>query len=261
MNVSDLLFHINVANGRYADPRNLTRFDSRVYSQFGQDGWLAEIFNRIGTTNRFFVEIGIEDGTECNSRLLLEQGWSGIWIDGGSKVTKAKESFLTFVVEGKLQIIDAFVTAENVNDILDEAGAPAEIDFLSVDTDMNTSHLWRAIDRLARVTEVEYNASLPCSAALEVPYDPAGVWLGGNYFGASLKTLELIGRTKHMSLVGCELAGVDAFFVHEDFNDQFQAPFSAEFHREPCRYDLQAGRGHPPDRVARRYSRDEVTST
>lgn len=258
MNVSDLLFQLALASGRYADPLNLTRFDSRVYSQFGQDGLIAEIFDRIGTTNRFFVEIGIEDGTECNSRLLLEQGWSGIWIDGGSKVSKAKETFLTFVVEGTLQIVEAFVTAENVNEILDSTNVPAVIDFLSVDTDMNTSHIWRAIDRSARVTEVEYNASLPCSAALEVPYNPAGVWSGGNFFGASLKALEQIGRQKHMSLVGCELAGVDAFFVHEDYNDQFQAPFSAEFHREPCRYDLQAGRGHPPDRFARRYVHHET---
>lgn len=259
MNVSDLLFKINLTNGRYADPLNLTRFDSRVYSQFGQDGWIAKIFNRIGTTNRFFIEIGIEDGTECNSRLLLEQGWTGVWIDGGSKVPRAKENFLTFIVQGNLQIVEQFVTIENVNDILDAAGVPTDIDFLSVDTDMNTSHIWRAINRTARVVDVEYNASLPCSVSLEVPYDPKGVWSGGNFFGASLKTMEHIGLDKNMSLVGCELAGVDAFFVHNDFKDQFQAPFSAEFHREPCRYDLQAGRGHAPDRLARRYIRHEAT--
>jgi hypothetical protein len=48
-------------------------------------GWssiIAEIFRRIGTTNRVFVEFGAETGEENNCRFLLLQGWRGLWIEG-----------------------------------------------------------------------------------------------------------------------------------------------------------------------------------
>src|SRR5262245_5040521 len=57
---------------------DLRNFERRVYSQNGEDGILEEIFRRVGTTNRFFVEFGVESGAECNcARLALEEGWQG----------------------------------------------------------------------------------------------------------------------------------------------------------------------------------------
>ena len=45
----------------------LSAAELRVFSQNGEDGVLAEIFSKIGTTNQFFVEFGVQDGIECNS--------------------------------------------------------------------------------------------------------------------------------------------------------------------------------------------------
>ncbi|MDB6139524.1 MAG: hypothetical protein JWO94_2596, partial [Verrucomicrobiaceae bacterium] len=72
-------------NPRYADPLRLNRQEFRAFSQGGEDGILAEIFRRIGTTGRTFCEIGLEDGLECNTRLLLNQGWTGLWIEGSPR--------------------------------------------------------------------------------------------------------------------------------------------------------------------------------
>src|SRR5476649_1423161 len=80
--VADMLFHIALARGRYSDPLSLARFQAQVYSQNGEDGMIAEIFRRIGCESKFFVEIGIEDGLQNNTRFLLEQGWQGVWIEG-----------------------------------------------------------------------------------------------------------------------------------------------------------------------------------
>jgi hypothetical protein len=49
---------------KYQDAKSLMKHQSQVYSQNGEDGIIAEIFNRIGTTNKFFVEIGVENGIE-----------------------------------------------------------------------------------------------------------------------------------------------------------------------------------------------------
>ena len=57
-------------NPKYDDPRRLARFEYSVFSQYGEDGAIREIFRRIGETNRFFVELGAGAGIENNTCLL-----------------------------------------------------------------------------------------------------------------------------------------------------------------------------------------------
>ena len=67
---------------------DLSPYELKVFSQNGEDGVLIEIFNRIGTTNRYFVEFGIQDGTEGNAVLLAEVfGWSGLFIEADERTT------------------------------------------------------------------------------------------------------------------------------------------------------------------------------
>ncbi len=251
-----MLFSIAVAEGRYSDPLSLGRHHTRVYSQSGEDGMIAEIFRRIGAGSRTFVEIGIGDGLENNTRLLLEQGWRGVWLDGGKQGTdEAGRRFGEFVTDGALTVTNAYITCDNVDALLDEAGVPPRIDFLSLDIDRNTSHVWRALRRRCRVACIEYNASLPAATALEVPYDANGFWEGSTWFGASLKALELIGAEKTMHLVGCDLLGFNAFFVDaEETAGRFRAPFTAEAHWEPARYRAIIPDPSPPSADARRWN-------
>ncbi len=222
------------ATGRYADPRSLSRYDAKVYSQNGEDGVLAEILRRIGVARGTFVEIGVEDGRQNVTRLLLESGWSGVWVEADAeKANTARVTFRNAIEAGNLTIVTAFAEPHSINDLLSNAGVGDHIDVLSVDIDQATHHLWRAIDRTSSVSVIEYNANLPPSMALgTAPGAPP--WDGGNYFGASLKAMELIGRDKGQSLVGCDLNGINAFFVDDDVaGDHFLSPFTAEFHYEP----------------------------
>src|SRR5262249_41596391 len=99
-----------------------------------------------------------------------------------------------------------------------------------------------------------YNASVPPVVAVEVPYLPNGAWDGSNHFGGSLKTMEFIGRKKGMSLVGCDLQGVNAYFVAAgETGDRFREPFTAENHYEIPRYNFLAHLGHPPALTARHW--------
>jgi len=74
---------------RYGDPRRLLCYQSQVCSQNGEDGIIHEIFRRIGTTTRIFVEVGVGDGCENNTAFLLSQGWTGFWLDGDSGFLRA----------------------------------------------------------------------------------------------------------------------------------------------------------------------------
>lgn len=219
---------------------------THVYSQNFEDAIIAEIFARIGEKSRTFVEIGVEDGTECNTRLLLERGWKGVWIEGNSSdASAARRRMSRYIDEGKLCVIDAMVTPENIDSCIQSGIGTQEVDFLSIDIDYNTSHVWRACSTAARVCCIEYNAAWPPQLAWEVPYDAARRWDGSNRYGASLKTLELIGRDKGLNLVGCDFHGVNAFFVGErECDDRFLQPYTAEAHFTPPRFHLVAHRGH-----------------
>ena len=73
-----------IAKPRHADPKRLLRYGFKLYAQNDEDGIIQEIFRRIGTTNRSFVEFGAQNGLENNTANLLLQGWSGLWIELGS---------------------------------------------------------------------------------------------------------------------------------------------------------------------------------
>ena len=233
---------------RYADLRRLTRFEHQVFSQGGEDGAIREIFRRIGESNRVFVELGAGNGLENNTAFLLAQGWSGVWVEGNHKNCVAiRASLVRELSDGRLKLIEAAATAENVSGLLRGALERTEFDLLSVDVDRNTYHVWAALDALKpRVVVVEYNAHFPADLVWIADYDPSKWWNGTSYFGASLKALEVLGARMGYTLVGCDIAGANAFFVRSDLvGDTFCAPFTAENHYEPVRYYLHGRAGHP----------------
>lgn len=234
---------------RYADPRRLARCEHQAFSQGGEDGAIREIFRRIGETNRVFVELGAGDGRENNTAFLLCQGWSGVWLDGSRRNCEAiRAACAGEIADGRLRLIEAAVTAENAAPLLMRALDSPEIDLLSIDVDRNTYHVWAALAAIKpRVVVVEYNALFPPDVAWVAEYDAAKWWNGTSYFGASLKSLEQLGAAMGLALVGCDIAGANAFFVRDDLSaGKFCAPFSAENHYEPARYYLHGRAGHPP---------------
>jgi hypothetical protein len=237
-----------LASERYADPRRLNRYEAQVFSQNGEDGIIAEIFRRIGVTDCRFVEVGVEDGLESNTTYLLSQGWSGTWLEmDEAALQRAAVNFRGPLAEQRLKIVRSFVTAENLAGTLQEAGIPREFDLLSLDIDRNTYHVWNSLREFSpRVVVVEYNASILPKDLWVVEYAPEKQWNGTAYFGASLKSFQLLGEALGYCLVGCDLHGINAFFVRRDLvGEHFFAPFTAENHYEPPRYWLIRRSGHP----------------
>jgi hypothetical protein len=243
---------------RYADPRHLAHFEAQVYSQNGEDGIIGEILHRIGTSSRFFVEVGAGHGIEANTAYLLRKGWKGVWFEADPRAIRSiRTQFSAELDSGQLRLVHSFVTRENVAALLTQADVPADFDVISIDVDRNTSHIWRALAAFRpRVVVIEYNASFPPSDEWEVPYDAEAVWDESSYFGASLKTLERIGAERGYALVGCERTGLNAFFVRADaVGNHFTGPLTAEGCYEPPRYFLTREWGHPRRWVEERLQR------
>jgi hypothetical protein len=233
------------ATERFKDPRRLLSAGLKVYSQNDEDGMIAEVFRRIGTADRRFIEFGVEDGLESNSTYLLLQGWSGAWIDGSAVTARrAQAAFKDYPVE----VVTGHVTAENADELIGHLAGTLDLDLLSIDIDSNDYWVWKAIQSTRpRLVVIEYNATLPPPLRKTIAYAAAGAWDGSNYFGASLSALEALGREKGYCLVGCSLSGTNAFFVRDDLvGDHFCAPFTAENHYEPARYVLTGSSGHRP---------------
>jgi len=239
-----------LAKPRNADPKRLLRYGYKIYSQCDEDGIIAEIFKRIGVKNRIFIEFGVESGIECNSVKLLVEGWRGLWLDSGEEfIAQIRSHFQSFVANRYLVANHAFITAENINGLIAQAGLGGEIDLLCVDIDYNDYWVWQAIDVVQpRVVVIEYNATLRPPLSLVVPYEAQRRWDGTSYFGASLEALVRLGRSKGYRIVGCNFAGSNAFFVRNDSAaDLFLDPPTAEEHYEPPRYFFPLLRsGHPP---------------
>lgn len=235
-------------NPKYYDDKKLNKYEFQVYSQNGEDGILEEIFNRIGVKNNYFVEFGIQNGLECNTSYLLLKGWSGLWLEGDKKcVAQAATIFKDLLRENKLKIQEAFITAENIESLFHKFNVPQEFDLLSIDIDGNDYYVWEAITYFTpRAVVIEYNAIIRPNLAWVKAYNPTEMWNDTSYFGAGLKSLEILANKKGYCLVGCDFSGTNAFFVRQDLiGEQFLAPYTAENHYEPVKYFLNRNNGHP----------------
>lgn len=170
--------------------RDLHRHERKQYSQNGEDGVIERLFDIVGVTNRYAVELGTGSGEECNTRLLRERGWSGVMLDCDHE-------------NPALQLHREFITAENVNDLFAKYGVPESFDLLSIDIDGNDYWVWKALSARyqPRVVVIEYNGGVPADVAVVMPYDATYRWTGQLNCGQSLAAVRKVSAEKGYSLV------------------------------------------------------------
>jgi hypothetical protein len=194
--------------------KELHRHRAKHYSQNGEDGVLQRLLEIVGVTNRFCVELGVGSGEECNTRLLLKDGWSGIMIDCAFE-------------DPSRPLYREFVTAENVNALLSKYGAPDTFDVLSTDIDGNDYWVWKAIlsRYRPRVAIAEYNCVIPSEIAVAMPYDASFRWTGQPNIGQSLHAVQKLAEAHGYALVYAEPP--NAFVVLQSLLPPEYAPLSA----------------------------------
>lgn len=235
---------------RYDDPKRLERFGFKVYSQNDEDGILAEIFRRIGVGGQKFFEFGAQTGVECNTHFLLHQDWNGYWAEANKSFVSAIHTrFRRVVDEGRLVVLNEFITVDNINRLIQRMGN-TELDLLSIDIDFNDYWMFKALDARPRVIVIEFNAKFPPPMRHVVKYDSHFEVDGSDYFGCSLQSLTDMANAKGYTLVGCNIIGVNAFFVRSDLcHDLFATPATAAHLYQPPRYEIQRmaafAVGHP----------------
>ena len=202
---------------------NINKFGIKIYSQNDEDGIILYILKHIGVKTKKFVEVGVENGIECNTTNLLKNfNWSGAQIEGNKKLYNNAKIQLKKVLGKKiknLKLLNIFITKKNINQIL-KKNCGKEIDLLSVDVDGNDFWIWKAINCVKpRLVIIEYNSFFGSNISATIKYNSKFSWDHRNnksYYGASLKALEKLGKQKKYILVGVDKNGVNAFFVRND---------------------------------------------
>jgi hypothetical protein len=202
--------------------KNLSEVEFSGFSQWGEDGIIDWLIEKLPDIPKTFIEFGVENYTESNTRMLLHlRNWRGCVIDGSEKHIlniKQQEIYWRF----DLTAICAFIDRDNINNLIESAGLAGEIGLLSVDIDGNDYWIWQAIEVVRPVIVVcEYNAVFgdlhPISIPYKADFNRTDAHFSNLYFGASLPALIELGEKKGYSFVGTNSNGVNAFFVRRDF--------------------------------------------
>jgi hypothetical protein len=226
--ISSRLHRIQESLGRVEARQTRSTFDGdvidaefRVFSQWGEDGIIQALVDAIKPARRIFVEFGVQDYRESNTRfLLIHNNWSGLVIDGGqSNIEFIRNDPIYWQYNLKAEC--RFITRENINEILLRSGISGDIGLLSIDIDGNDYWVWQATTAIRpAIVVTEYNARFGPDRALSTPYAPdfvrSNAHYSGIYYGASLKAMNLLAEQRGYSLVGCNSAGNNAFFVRKD---------------------------------------------
>lgn len=133
----------------------LNKYARNVHSQEGEDGIVEECLSRIPIINRVCVEIGGNDGLWLsNTRHLIEQGWTGTFVETEWGLYLKCEA--NWAHRSDVKCICSRVDGHNVNAFVSD-----KCDVLSMDTDGPDYEIFKGLKAKPRIVIVEIDSSIP----------------------------------------------------------------------------------------------------
>lgn len=128
---------------------------ANAFSQFGEDGLIAAVFERIGERNRWCFEVGAHDGRWLSNTLRLRQaGWSAVLIEADEEQFAKLKSHAR---ENVFPVHDR-IGPDSLDRVLAAHGAPADLDLGVIDIDGQDYWAWQGMTAFRpRVMLVEYS--------------------------------------------------------------------------------------------------------
>lgn len=183
-----------------------------VTSQTGEDGVVAAIFEKIGTRNKFCVDVGASDGYFISNSYhwVKEQKWGGCLFEPHPQ--RFADLSLLYEERSDVTVFNEGLRAtKGLDDYLDEVGAPIDFDLLSIDIDGMDYWIWAAMEKYRpRLVIIEVN----CSMAPDIHFIQSKE---GDRFGSSAAATVALARKKGYELVA-HLVSNCIFVRKEDFD-------------------------------------------
>jgi len=206
-------------NNKKTTVNTINEFEFQVFSQFGDDGIIQYLINHLPIKNKTFIEFGVENYQESNTRFLLVNNyWSGFVVDGSAdniNQIKKDKSYCYYDLRANCN----FITRENINDIMLESGFNSEVGLLSIDIDGNDYYIWKELSVLnPDIVICEYNSLFGFEYQISIPYNKDFVRNNSTYFslyGTSLAALVALANSKGYFFIGSNSAGNNAYFINK----------------------------------------------
>jgi hypothetical protein len=230
-------------------PADIREAEFKVFSQWGEDGIIQWIIASIPNPIPVFIEFGVENYTESNTRfLLMHNNWSGLIMDGSSANMDYVRNQAIYW-RHDLRAIDAFINRDNIDSLISSGKLPHEIGILSVDLD--GVDYWvleniKSVDPQIIICEINgvFGGALPVTVPYSEDFQRLSAHYSGQYFGASLKAMELMLGKKGYSLIGVNSNTVNAFFVRNDLAKHFTVVKSEDVWLPPKHSDTRGSDGN-----------------
>jgi hypothetical protein len=212
---------------------SLADLEFKVFSQFGDDGIIQYLTSNLELRHRTFVEFGVEDYLESNTRFLLQKdNWSGFVMDASRECIDRLWN-APFFWRHDLTALAVFISRENIRQLLrDNTREWGGLDLLHIDLDGNDFWIWKEIDVNPAIVIVEYNSTFGIDRGITIPYaadfQRSKAHFSNLYWGSSLKALYLLALQKGYDFIGCNSAGNNAYFVRHDMMNERVAKVSLE---------------------------------
>lgn len=235
---------------KFDNPIDLSLYEKHVYSQHSEDGVTEKIIDLIYGNNKnskYYVEFGVEDGMECNTRILRDNyNWKGLLMDGSNS-------------NPSINLNQEFITKENIVSLFKKYNVPSKFNLLCIDLDYNDFYILHEVLKLytCDIIILEYNATHLSHEDKIVIYDKDTMWDKSNYFGASLYSYTKLCNKYNYTLVYVDVSGTNAYYIHNDIisknNINIINMGNIDKIYLPPTYGNGPNGGHPNDTLNRQY--------
>lgn len=182
------------------------KLTGNIYSQFGEDKIIENIFSIIKPTDKTCVEFGAWDGIHFSNtaNLWKRKEWKTILIESDlERFEELQENTKGY----KTTNINEKVTIENINSLLTE-----DYDLVSIDVDGDDWYLLNAMRIKPKVIICEYNPTIPHW----IPF----VQKQGDDFGSSVLSIQMQCEEREYRLIA--ITDTNAIFVRGDYKHLFK---------------------------------------
>jgi len=193
---------------------SLNKYSKKINSQFGEDGIILEIINRLGKDNldNWCVEFGARDGiSDSNTyNLIKNHNYKAVLIEGDKDYYN--KLCLNFKNDSivKVNKYVNFSGNDKLDNILNETNIPKNFDFLSIDIDGCDYHVFNSLQIFRpKIICIEFNHFIPNSVEFvqEKNFDTKQ--------GSSAKSLIKLGIDKNYKLIASSFSNL--FFIDKSY--------------------------------------------
>lgn len=193
---------------------SLNNFSKKIYSQFGEDGILLEILNRLKNKNldKWCVEFGAKDGISYSNtyNLIKHYNYNAVLIEGDKKYFKKLSKNLPQKNIIKINKFVNFSGPNNLDEILGSTVIPENFDILSIDIDGCDFYIFESLIKYKpKIVCIEFNHLIPNSIEFVQKKDFKIKQ------GSSAKSLIKLAGKKDYKLVGSSFSNL--FFIDKEY--------------------------------------------